>query len=167
MQLKVDPEGWLVAEGERWRCALGRGGIIENKREGDGGTPVGSFRLRRLWVRPDRGPLPECPLPTRAISPEDGWCDDPDSPDYNRPLTLPTQFGHERMWRDDGLYDRVVELGYNDDPPIPGLGSAIFLHCAREGYLPTEGCIALARPDLDAVLPRLDIDSTLIVPNPD
>ena len=32
------------------------------------------------------------------------------------------------------------------------VGSAIFLHCARPDYGPTEGCVAVARDDLLALL---------------
>lgn len=90
-----------------------------------------------------------------AIRPSDGWCDAPDHPDYNRWVTLPFPARHERLWRPDDVYDLVVELGYNDDPPVAGRGSAIFLHLAREGYPPTEGCVALARDDLQPILKRL------------
>lgn len=130
-------------------CALGRGGVRADKREGDGATPLGTFRLRRLWYRADRleAPAPDG-LDVRAIRPEDGWCDDPASADYNRPVVLPHPARHERLWRDDALYDLIVELGCNDDPVVPGAGSAIFLHVARSGYRPTEGCVAIARPDL-------------------
>ena len=52
------------------------------------------------------------------------------------------------MWRDDGLYDLVVVVGYNDDPPEGEWGSAIFLHIARDDYSPTQGCVAFKREDL-------------------
>lgn len=134
------------------RCALGRSGIAAEKREGDGVTPVGLFPLRRTLYRPDRGDPPGTALPVAPIRPEDGWCDDPADPAYNGPVTLPYPAGHERMWRDDRLYDIVVVLGHNDDPPVPGQGSAVFLHVAREDYGPTEGCVALAPDDLRRLL---------------
>jgi len=59
------------------------------------------------------------------------------------------------MWRDDALYDLVLVLGHNDDPPVPGAGSAIFVHVARPDLAPTEGCVALARDDLAALAARL------------
>lgn len=122
------------------------------KREGDGASPIGAWPVRRVFYRPDKGPPPETGLPAIALKPEDGWSDDPDEPSYNRLVPLPCRGSHERLWRADGLYDLIVELGYNDDPVVPGMGSAIFLHVARTGYAPTEGCIALAEPDLRAVL---------------
>ncbi|MEQ8814988.1 MAG: L,D-transpeptidase family protein [Thalassobaculum sp.] len=145
--------GILATDTGEWPCALGRGGLTDAKREGDGATPIGRFPLRRLFYRPDREPPPATALPTLPLAENLGWCDDPRaSADYNRLVRLPFAPGHERMWRDDGLYDLVVELGYNDAPPVPGLGSAIFLHLARPDWGPTEGCVAMARDDLLAVL---------------
>jgi L,D-peptidoglycan transpeptidase YkuD (ErfK/YbiS/YcfS/YnhG family) len=135
-------------------CALGRSGVIAaaDKREGDGMTPLGSWRLLRVVYRPDRGAAPQTRLPVAAIAPGDGWCDASDDVNYNRPVSLPYPASCERMWRDDELYDLVCILAHNDDPPVPGLGSAIFLHVAKPGYPPTEGCVALARVDLEALL---------------
>ncbi|HEX2892009.1 L,D-transpeptidase family protein [Vineibacter terrae] len=145
-------------------CALGRGGARIDKREGDGATPIGAWGLRRVWYRADRlNAPPATVLPLRAIVASDGWCDDASSPDYNRPVTLPHPARHERMWRDDAVYDVVVELGYNDDPPISGRGSAIFLHVARPDFTPTEGCVALARDDLLALLRACDGNDALHV----
>ena len=143
-------------------CALGRGGVRADKREGDGATPLGTFPLRRLWFRADRFAEPvKCRLPMRPIGREDGWCDDPAAAAYNRPVSLPHPAGHERMWRDDDLYDLVVELGFNDDPIVPGAGSAIFLHVAREGYRPTEGCVAITRLDLLRLLSEIGSEMRL------
>lgn len=124
------------------------------KTEGDGGTPVGMFPLRRVLYRPDRLDAPATGLPVEAIKPDQGWCDDPAHPDYNRPVSLPFAASHEKLWRDDGVYDVIVILGHNDDPPVPGKGSAIFMHVARPDYGPTEGCVALALEDLLDVLAK-------------
>jgi L,D-peptidoglycan transpeptidase YkuD (ErfK/YbiS/YcfS/YnhG family) len=153
----IDPQlgtlSWPVANGQRSvRCALGRAGLAANKREGDGATPIGRFPLRRVLYRADRLTLPRLALATAAIEPGDGWCDDPASPDYNRQVRLPIEANHEHLWRMDSLYDIVVVLGHNHDPPVPGAGSAIFLHVASADYRPTEGCVAVAREDLMALL---------------
>ena len=114
---------------------------------------LGTWAMREVWYRPDVYPDgPATALPVRATRPEDGWCDAPGDPNYNRPVTLPYPASTERMWRDDHVYDLVVILGHNDDPPVPGMGSAIFMHLARDGYPGTEGCVALGRPDIEAVL---------------
>ncbi|WP_193366800.1 L,D-transpeptidase family protein [Pelagibius marinus] len=143
----------LAQWGERrLRCAIGRGAIALDKREGDGVTPVGRWPIRRVLYRADRLAKPETCFDCTAIGPDDGWCDDPADPAYNRPVRLPYAASHERMTREDGLYDVVVVLGHNDAPVVPGAGSAIFLHVARDDYGPTEGCVALALPDLREVL---------------
>jgi L,D-peptidoglycan transpeptidase YkuD (ErfK/YbiS/YcfS/YnhG family) len=136
------------------RAVIGRSGRIaaELKREGDGATPAGAWPVRRALWRADRLARPDTALVLDPIGPDDGWCDDPEDPAYNRPVRLPWPGRCETLTREDGLYDIVVVLGHNDDPPVPGLGSAIFLHCASPDYRPTEGCIAIARDDLMALL---------------
>jgi L,D-peptidoglycan transpeptidase YkuD (ErfK/YbiS/YcfS/YnhG family) len=147
-------DGWLDLGGRRARCALGKSGVkpASEKREGDLASPAGIWPIRRVLYRPDRGPAPRTAVPTGALEPDDGWCDAPDDANYNRPIKLPHPGSFERMWRDDSLYDLVAVLGHNDDPPKPHLGSCIFLHIAREGYAPTEGCVAVTRADLEELL---------------
>lgn len=152
MDMLVSANGRLRWAGRTYRCGLGRGGVRRDKREGDGATPAGRFPLRRVLYRPDRLAAPATGLPTMALTPQDGWCDDPGDAAYNRPVRLPYPARHELMWREDGLYDIVVVIGHNDDPVAPGMGSAVFLHVARDDYGPTEGCVALALDDLRAVL---------------
>ena len=134
------------------RCALGRAGIRTNKREGDGATPSGCFELQGVLYRADRLKKPRTTLSVRSITQNDGWCDDPNDLSYNRPVTLPCTGSHERLWRDDALYDLLVTLRFNDDPPVAGAGSAIFLHVAAPNFGPTEGCVALARDTLYELL---------------
>lgn len=152
MDIDVFADHRVILGTREFRCALGTAGIIAEKREGDGATPVGRFPLRRVLYRADRMPPPETGLPTAALRPNDGWCDAPDDPHYNRQVSLPYSASHERLWRDDSIYDIIVILGHNDDPPVPGRGSAIFLHIARPGYTGTEGCVALALDDLKTAL---------------
>jgi L,D-peptidoglycan transpeptidase YkuD (ErfK/YbiS/YcfS/YnhG family) len=147
----------------RFRCAIGKGGRRLVKREGDGATPVGAWPMRGLLYRPDRLTPPATGLPSTAIGRTDGWCDAPSDAAYNQLVTLPYRASAERLWRRDPVYDLIVVLGYNDAPVEPGRGSAIFLHVARPGYRPTEGCVALARRDLLAVLAASDIGSRVIV----
>ncbi|MBX3480530.1 MAG: L,D-transpeptidase family protein [Caulobacter sp.] len=137
-------------------CVLGRCGVVDasEKREGDGASPAGVWPIRRLLYRPDKAPPPRTGLPVHPIQPHEGWCDAPDNPAYNRPVRLPFDASHERLWRDDDVYDLVLVLGHNDDPVVPGAGSAIFLHLTRPDHSPTEGCVALDRPDLMTLLAR-------------
>jgi len=134
------------------RCAIGRGGARADKTEGDGATPIASLPLRRVLYRADRVAAPACAVAVEPIGPDDGWCDDPSHPDYNRPVTLPHPARHERLWREDPLYDIVGVLGWNDAPVVRGRGSAIFLHLARVDLAPTEGCVALPERELRALL---------------
>jgi L,D-peptidoglycan transpeptidase YkuD (ErfK/YbiS/YcfS/YnhG family) len=161
MQIDVSADGFVTCRAGRFRCALGQGGVSVDKREGDGATPAGSFPLRRVLYRADRLSRPPTALETRPIAPHDGWCDDPaDAAHYNTHVVLPHPTRCERLWRADGVYDVLVVLGHNDAPPIPGRGSAIFLHVAKPNYAPTEGCVALALAHLLLVLTACDETST-------
>ena len=156
-------EGRLVlAQGVR-RASLGRGGIAAMKREGDGATPLGSFPVRQVLYRADRMARPRTPFPVRAIRAEDGWCEDPAHRGYNRLVKLSPRSAADRLTRDDHLYDLVLVLGYNDRPRVKGRGSAIFVHLARPGYLPTAGCIGLSRHDLLMLLAQLRRGSAILV----
>lgn len=136
-------------------CALGKGGVSARKREGDGATPFGRFELLFGYYRADRLRRPVSGIPLMATSPGDGWCDDPNHSRYNRAVELPFAASHERLWREDTLYDIVIVLDCNFRPAVRGRGSAIFFHLARENYLPTEGCIAVSRRDMLRVLAEL------------
>ncbi len=148
--------GWLVAGPSHYRIALGRSGIRANKREGDGATPRGVFRPVRLWWRADRGARPASALPARRIDPRDAWCEDPSDRHYNRPVRLQSGSPADRLWRDDHLYDLIVEIDHNTRPRIAGRGSAVFIHLARPGLRPTAGCVALPSASLKRLLARID-----------
>src|SRR5215510_11533985 len=134
---------------------LGRTGIRANKREGDGATPRGRFRLRQLWWRADRNPRPRTFLPTRRIDPHIAWCEDASDRRYNRPFRRSANEPGDRLWRDDRLYDFIIEIDHNTRPRIAGRGSAVFIHVARPNRRPTAGCVALATPDLRRLLKSL------------
>jgi L,D-peptidoglycan transpeptidase YkuD (ErfK/YbiS/YcfS/YnhG family) len=144
-------------------CALGRTGVTHMKREGDGATPAGTLRLVSLLYRADRGPRPATLLPAEAIRPGDGWCDDPASRAYNRPVRLPFAASHEDLWRADGLYDLVVVLDWNLARPQPGRGSAIFFHLAAADLAPTAGCIAIGKEAMRRLLPHLGPETVIEV----
>ena len=150
----------MLPQGVR-RAALGRSGIKALKREGDDATPLGRFPIREVLYRVDRVLRPRTGLPCRAIRKDDGWCDDPSDRNYNRRIRLPSRRSAEGLMRADHLYDLTIVLGYNDLPRVKGNGSAIFMHLARPGYTPTEGCIALSRRDMRALLQRLRPGTTI------
>src|SRR3954467_9026337 len=135
--------GWLTAGGYSIPVALGRGGIKANKREGDGGTPRGTFRPRQLWWRADRHPRPRTFLPIRPIRPGDAWWEDPADRHYNQPVRLARGQGGDRLRREDDLYDFIIEIDHNTAPRISGRGSAVFLHLARKNFSPTAGCVSM------------------------
>jgi len=147
--------GWLTAGNLTLPCALGRSGTSHAKREGDGASPVGRFPLLQAFYRPDHGPRPRTGLKLRPIRPTDGWSDDVRDRRYNRPVRLPCPTSHERMWRDDHLYDVVIDIAWNRGPIRLGRGSAIFLHLARPGFLPTEGCVAVEPRMIRRLLERI------------
>ncbi len=163
--LRVDAAArTLSAFGRLLPCAIGRGGAcaIEDKREGDGMTPLGYWPIRAVLLRADRVAIPPLRVPWRRLRPADGWSDDPADPAYNRPVVHPHRFSAEQLWRGDGLYDAVVALGHNDAPPVRGRGSAIFLHCWNGGA-PTAGCIAIARDRLLELLPLIAPADALVI----
>ena len=155
--------GWLTAGTLALPVALGRGGIKANKREGDGGTPRGAFRLLRLWWRADRHPRPVTSLPAQRISSTDGWCEDPRDRRYNRPIKVTPHAQGDRLARKDRLYDFIVEIDHNTRPRVAKRGSAVFIHAAREGFSPTAGCVALELNMLRRLLPRLGPRTKIVV----
>jgi L,D-peptidoglycan transpeptidase YkuD (ErfK/YbiS/YcfS/YnhG family) len=164
MDINVLSDGTIRFDGKVFRAALGRGGVSTDKKEGDGATPAGSFPLREVLYRADRIQAPRTLLPTSVITEVDGWCDDVADPErYNTRILLPYEGSHERLFRDDHVYDLIVPIGYNDDPARPGKGSAIFIHIARDGYPPTAGCVALAESDLRELLARVTPDTRIVI----
>ncbi len=149
------PRGWLTAGPFRIPCALGPAGIVRRKREGDGGTPAGRFRLLWGYYRTDRRRPGAGGVPLRPLRPDQGWCEDPQSPRYNRPVRVPAADCTDRMWRDDHLYDLTFVLDQNYTRRAKGRGSAIFFHLARPGLTPTAGCVAIAPSDMRKLAPRL------------
>jgi L,D-peptidoglycan transpeptidase YkuD (ErfK/YbiS/YcfS/YnhG family) len=159
-----DPRrGWLTADGWTVPVALGRGGILANKREGDGGTPRGTFYPRQLWWRADRHPKPRTFLPVRPIRLEDAWCEDPQDRHYNQPIRLVRNQAGDRLTREDHLYDFIVEIDHNAAPRIAGRGSAVFLHLARTNFSPTAGCVSMTKSAMLRLLRRMSPRTKIII----
>jgi L,D-peptidoglycan transpeptidase YkuD (ErfK/YbiS/YcfS/YnhG family) len=147
--------GWLIAGPFRIACALGPAGIVRLKREGDKGTPAGRFALLSGYYRPDRPRPSAAGVPLVPMRRDQGWCEDPASPRYNRRVRLPAEDCTDRMWRDDHLYDLTFVLDQNYSRRAKGRGSAIFFHIARPDLSPTAGCVAIAPSDMRKLAPRL------------
>lgn len=155
--------GVLTTGALAFPVALGRGGILANKREGDGGTPRGRFRLRQLWWRADRMPKPATLLPARPIGPQDAWCEDPADRRYNQAIRVAPDRTGDRLRRADQLYDLIIEIDHNTRPRVARRGSAVFIHVARPGLTPTAGCVAMPKPRLRQLLARLGPSSRIII----
>jgi L,D-peptidoglycan transpeptidase YkuD (ErfK/YbiS/YcfS/YnhG family) len=143
--------------------AIGRGGIKADKREGDGATPAGRYRLVRLWWRADRMPRPRTLLPVRPITAADGWCEDPSHRRYNRPIRMSAGQPGDRLKRTDALYDLIIEIDHNQRPRIAGRGSAVFIHVARADMTPTAGCVSMPVNTLRGLLARLGANTTITI----
>lgn len=149
--------------GRRFPVAIGRGGMTANKREGDGATPLGVWRIVEGRYRADRRRAPTAPLPLNAIGPRDLWSDDPDTDDYNQPTRAPYAPRHERLRRADPLYDVMLVTDWNWPIATPGKGSAIFVHNWRRPRYPTAGCLAFRADHLEWILARWTRHSRIIL----
>lgn len=163
--MKIYCDNRLTWQDVDYPCALGKGGVLpaEDKREGDGATPAGRWVVRRGYWRDDRLDQPETAIPLKPIREDDGWCDASEDAAYNRAVRLPYPASCEHLRRDDELYDIIIVVSHNDDPPVPAMGSAVFFHCAKPGYPPTRGCIAVARDDMVTILETLKVGDVLEV----
>lgn len=143
-------------------CRLGKTGRRFMKREGDGASPIGVFKLEQLYYRPDRISRPRTQINSRQVKKSDGWCDASGVFQYNRQVNLPFAASHEQLWRADNAYNIVISSNYNQKPRIRGFGSAIFLH-VTDGKKGTEGCIALSQKHLNLVLARCSKNTKLVI----
>jgi len=155
--------GWLTAGDLRIACALGPAGIVRRKREGDGATPAGRFRLLWAYYRPDRRRPAAGGVPMRPLRRDSGWCEDPRSPCYNRPVRIPSAFACDAMWRADDLYDLTFALDHNFTRRSKGAGSAIFFHLARPGLTPTAGCVAIRAAEMRRLAPRIAAGAVMAI----
>ena len=146
---------YLLYNGIKYRCSLGNGGFSNKKKEGDGCTPIGVFQVTDILYRKDKLKNLVTNYNLRTISPSDGWCDDPSSKYYNSKIKFPFANSAEKLFRQDDLYDIVCITNHNQNPIIPGAGSAIFIHVATKDYATTAGCIALGLKDLLEILSTL------------
>lgn len=153
----------VLWQGKFLPCRVGRSGFSKTKQEGDGSTPIGIWKLLNAYYRPDKIPPPKTVLPIVEITPDMGWSDDPKDSAYNTCITLPYELSHEKLWRDDNLYDLFITINHNTNPINSGKGSAIFIHRMRESMVPTEGCLALKFEDLQYLVETATLDTCWVI----
>jgi L,D-peptidoglycan transpeptidase YkuD (ErfK/YbiS/YcfS/YnhG family) len=144
-------------------AAIGRSGRTVLKREGDGATPIARMKLLHGFIRGDRVRALQTALPMRRIRKDMLWCDQPENANYNRLVRAPFGPSHEKMARDDGLYDICLVLDWNITTRRRNRGSAIFFHLIRPGYQPTAGCVAISLAHMRRMLPFLRKGTVVLV----
>ena len=151
----IKKTGYLQYKNLKFRCALGKAGIKKKEKEGDNVTPKGTFKITKMYYRPDKIKNITSLVKKIKIKNNMGWCDDPSSNLYNRQIKLPSKFSHEKLYRKDNLYDLILVLNYNVNPIRKNKGSAIFIHIAKKNYKKTKGCIALKKKHLIELVSKI------------
>ncbi len=145
------------------KCAIGKRGIKKKRREGDLITPKGTFKIKKIFYRPDRVKNLKSKIRKEAINRKMGWCDDPKSKKYNMLIKYPFNYNSEKFYRSDNIYDIVLVLNFNMNPIKKNFGSAIFIHVAKKKYSPTRGCIAIKKVHLKKIIKKLTNSSKVII----
>jgi L,D-peptidoglycan transpeptidase YkuD (ErfK/YbiS/YcfS/YnhG family) len=151
----IKKSGYLKYKKFKYRCALGKAGVNKKIKEGDNITPKGIFKITRIYYRSDKIKLIKTNIKKVKIKKNMGWCDDPKSRFYNMQIKLPNKYGHEKLYRNDNLYDLVAVLNYNTNPVVKNKGSAIFIHITKNSYKKTAGCVALKKKDLIKIISKI------------
>ena len=159
----INKSGYLKYNDIKFKCALGKSGIGKKRIEGDNITPKGTFKIIKIYYRKDRIKKINSVFKIIEIKKNMGWCDDPESKKYNQLIKLPSKYRHEKLFRNDRIYDLMIVLNYNMSPVIKNKGSAIFIHIAKNNYNKTKGCIALKKKDLIEIVTKIKRDTKIII----
>ena len=159
----INKSGYLKYNNLKFRCALGKAGVESRKQEGDNVTPKGTFKIVKIYYRSDRIKKISSRFRPIKITKNMGWCDDPNSKNYNQLIKLPTKYGHEKLHKKNNVYDLIVVLNYNMNPIIKNKGSAIFIHVANKKYKKTAGCIALKKIHLLNLIKKIKKKTKVII----
>ena len=151
----INKSGHLKYKNLKFKCALGKAGIGKKKQEGDNVTPSGTFKIVKIYYRSDRVKKISSKFRQIEITKNMGWCDDPNSKNYNQLINLPSKYNHEKLFKKTNIYDLIIVLNYNMKPVIKNKGSAIVIHVAKKKYQPTQGCIALKKNNLLKLLSKI------------
>ena len=152
----INKSGYLKYKNLKFRCSFGKGGIGKKRREGDNITPKGIYRIVNVYYRQDRIKKILSKLKLTKIKKNMGWCDDPDSKNYNQLIKVPAKYSHEKLFKSENIYDLIIVLNYNMTPVIRNKGSAIFIHVAKKNYNKTAGCIALKKKHLVKLIEKIN-----------
>tara|TARA_Y100001958_G_C20866210_1_gene302363 strand:+ start:9 stop:509 length:501 start_codon:yes stop_codon:yes gene_type:complete len=144
MHIKIN-KNYLTYNNYKAKCAIGKKGIGNKKREGDKITPKGQYKIKFILYRSDRIKKISTKLEKINISKNLGWCNDPKSKKYNKLIKLPFNFSHEKLYKKENTYDVILVLNYNMFPIKKNKGSAIFIHIATRNFRKTEGCVAISK----------------------
>ena len=153
----------LIYGNYKIRCAIGKKGVGKKKKEGDFITPLGSYRITKVFFRKDRVKNLRTKIKKLEINKKMGWCDDPRSNNYNKLIKYPFKYSSEKLYRRDNIYDIIVVLNYNINPIIKNRGSAIFIHIAKKNYKKTEGCVAIKKRDMKKLLKMISIKTKITI----
>ena len=159
----INKSGYLKYNDIKFKCALGKSGIGKKRIEGDNITPKGTFKIIKIYYRKDRIKKINSVFKIIEIKKDMGWCDDPESKKYNQLIKLPSKYRHEKLFRNDRIYDLMIVLNYNMSPVIKNKGSAIFIHIAKNNYNKTKGCIALKKKDLIEIVSKIKRNTKVII----
>ena len=160
MLLRLKNKEYLIVDEFKFKCSIGKKGIKSKKKEGDNCTPIGIFKIGKVYYRSDRIKKPETVLKTKKNTKNMGWCDDPYNKKYNKEIVLDKKNKGEKLYRRDNTYDVLIVIEYNTKKIKPFKGSAIFIHLTKN-YSPTEGCIALKKNDLLILLKIINKNSII------
>ena len=160
MLLRLKNKEYLIVDEFKFKCSIGKKGLKSKKKEGDNCTPIGIFKIGKVYYRSDRIKKLETVLKTKEIKKNMGWCDDPYNKKYNKEIVLDKKNKGEKLYRRDNTYDVLIVIEYNTKKIKPFKGSAIFIHLTKN-YSPTEGCIALKKNDLLILLKIINKNSKI------
>ena len=154
---------FLYFDKYRLRCAIGKRGITYNKKEGDQKTPGGTLKFKYIFYRKDRIVNFRSQLKKKKIKKNMGWCDCPNSMQYNKLISFPFKESAEKLWLKNKIYDILIVTSYNTKPVNKRRGSAIFLHLAKKKYTPTKGCISINKKDMLFLIKKINNKTKLII----
>ena len=150
---------YLTFNDYKVKCAIGKRGIGNKKKEGDLITPKGIYRVKYVLYRKDRVKKIKTKLKKVIIKKNMGWCDDVRSNNYNKLIKLPFNYSHEKLYKKENIYDIILVLNFNMNPTKKNKGSAIFIHVAKKNYRKTEGCVALRKSELLKIVRELKVNT--------